>query len=83
MPSDPNELMRVLAELDFLASCVPLGEAKKDAADAARLLREMAADFDTYADHWIGADGDLCPHSLDRDCTCGLDAARKRWRLEP
>lgn len=78
MQTDPTELQRVLAALDSCAMHEP--EDDPLFSDAARLLREMAADFDTYADHWIGADGDLCPHSLDRDCTCGLDAARERWR---
>lgn len=55
--------------------------------DAATLLRAMAADFAEYADHGLDDRGVACPKGdmLTRRtasvCTCGLDAARKRWAL--
>ena len=56
-------------------------------ADAARLIREMAADFNEYADHGLDERGVACPKGdlLTRRtasiCTCGLASALARWRL--
>ena len=82
-----TELARVLEALDIN------GKAGHYAFEAgARLLREMARDFDEYADHGLDSRGLSCPlgvprtethRSAPQPCTCGLDAARQRWRLLP
>lgn len=57
--------------------------------DAARLMRELRTDFGRYAQHeeecpcWFGASDDETPSAAGAVCTCGLDAARAKWRLEP
>lgn len=92
LPGSAAELARVLAALELDA----YGKQNKVGlcADAARLLREMAADFARYASgrgaHRESATGAWCDMSdpvlamlTDQGCTCGLDAARAKWRLEP
>ena len=73
-----SELQRVLAELDEYR--LPSGHVLPCAADAARVIRELAADFDEYADHVEGCDS--LRTLMPIDCDCGLDAAREKWRIE-
>lgn len=71
-----SELQRVLAALDAYGRRNGAGVH----ADAARLLRELAADFARYCEH----DGDCMvqvTHHSRAVCGCGLDAAREKWRL--
>ena len=84
--TDPTELARVLAALDETVRCDQGDNTARIAEDAARLLREMAADFDEYADHGLDDRGNNCdwlPPGAKGDCSCGLDAARERWRVKP
>lgn len=75
-----SELERVLAELATFK--LQSGHELPVAIDAARLLREMAADFDEYADHGLNDKGENCERAeLCGRCGCGLDAARAKWRL--
>lgn len=86
--SEPSELERVLAALDRgYAWSVETGKGGRPTTealhDASRLLRAMAADFELRArlhpidcgasDFWSA--GSWCA------CTCGLDEARRRWKL--
>lgn len=63
-----SELQRVLAALDLRAREMMNDARQREYADAARLLREMAADFERA---WLEK------HSRE-----WLDAAREKWRLE-
>jgi hypothetical protein len=93
--SEPSELERVLGKLDKIAT-YKIGinaptQAWPEVADAARLLRAMAADFARFAEHDFDERGAICPRGtleataagMGRVCSCGLDAARERWRLNP
>lgn len=71
MTTTQSELERVLAALDDEHVRLP-----NERRDAARLLREMARDFKHWA-HCASACS-MVPRGL---CTCGLDAARIKWRL--
>lgn len=78
-----SELERVLEALED-----PRGVPGGATADAARLLRALAKDFEIHAQqHGIGRDGwcDMGDRVLAqlsvRGCTCGLYAAREKWRL--
>lgn len=79
---DPDsELVKLDPEL---AKVLADGNARmaKTHADAARLLREVARDFDEYADHGLNGRGENCERGgLGKRCDCGLDDARDRWRL--
>ena len=77
MTPDPTELARVLAALDELAPSMTVG---KDCAEAARLLRDMAADFAVYADHREDCFKLACRGA---SCSCDFDFMRAKWRLEP
>lgn len=83
MIPDPTELARVLDWLDKRSGGPGAGYSQ-EYADAARLLREIAADFKVYAyEHRMScvyALGDLADQFTP--CSCGLDAARAKWRLE-
>lgn len=89
MTPDPTELARVLNDLETRRTLPVNVEVQKlgaAARDAARLLREIAADFDEYAEHGLDDRGNNCdwlPPGAKGDCSCGLDAARAKWRLEP
>jgi len=69
-----SELQKVLAALELDA----YGKPNKVGlcADAARLLREMARDYDRIDRH-------LCHRGVPIDDVDRLDAARAKWRLEP
>jgi hypothetical protein len=78
-----SEIERVLKLLDkrgTLSAGVELDAMR----DAARLLRALAADFEKYATDHLHACA-LAEYAGIADaftpCTCGLDAARDRWRL--
>jgi hypothetical protein len=88
MPSEPSELERVLAALDLRARNMLNDERQKEYADAARLLRAMAADFDRLAIHGAhsvpGRENTGCEkdwQTINGECQCGLDEARRRWKL--
>lgn len=90
MPDDKPELASVLAELDALAKSYEHGpEVAMPATRAARLLREMAADFDRYARcqdacarrAYLAARGSK-RGGLIPLCDCGGYTARERWRLK-
>lgn len=75
--ADPTELERVLAALDA-------DDHWASSADAARLLREMARDFDEYADHGLSELGQSCLRAdfgMTGKCSCGYEQAKERWRL--
>ncbi len=79
----PSELVRVHKEL--IETAETYGPSHPEWTqlhlDAARILREMAADFYEYAEHrgecgvggMVGGKPTLCD--------CGLNAAREKWRL--
>ena len=76
MAEQPSEMVRVLAALDEQAEI-----SGGLTADAARLLRALARDFDEYGHmHTVKCATDRDSRA---DCTCGLDAARARWRITP
>lgn len=78
--AEHSELARALAALDAYANGADLY--CQVAAEGARLLRELAQDF---AVHAVEHD-EFCKHArkaAPRVCSCGLDAARARWRLLP
>lgn len=76
-----TDLERVLIWLDDRSTSA-LGLEPRLYKDAARLLREMARDFDKYAAHDLDDDGRPCEDGCGIDpCSCGMDAARERWRL--
>ncbi len=87
--TEQSELERVVAALECDAAMnreIPvkthLHETAKIESEAARLLREMAADFEEYADHGLNDRGENCERAeLGGRCGCGLSAARERWRL--
>lgn len=77
--TDAHDLPRVLMALDRDAEQCESGPAATLAADAARLLREMAADFQkwsSYAD--IGIRDQFGNGSVELE---RLAFARKRWSL--
>lgn len=81
-----SDLQRVLAALDAAYGwSVETGKGGRPSTealhDAARVIRELAADFDEHADHVEGCDS--LRTLMPIDCDCGLDAAREKWRLEP
>jgi hypothetical protein len=85
--SEPSELELALAALEGRAPSF-LGDGMK-IAEGARLLRAMAADFAEYAHHGLDERARTCRHVAPgatirkKPCTCGLDAARARWRVKP
>lgn len=68
-----SELQRVLAELDDFE--LPSGHRYPLAEDAARVIRELAADFKKHA-----RCNPACRSYVK--CGCGLAAAKEKWRLE-
>lgn len=79
-----SELRRVVTALHAAATSGDSDRATSALmADAARLLCAMAEDFKKHVEH-----GPRCPRhyamplsTQNRDCNCGLDAAREKWRL--
>lgn len=72
--NEPTELERVLAALADEHVRSP-----EERRDAARLLREMARDFNVWARYH--ARGCIRANRIAGVDYCGLDAARARWRL--
>lgn len=71
-----SELQRVLARLDRTpGECKP--GISKDCLDAARLLRELAADFARFAP---AASAHYDAHGHDKE-EAAVDAAIAKWRL--
>jgi hypothetical protein len=93
MTTDPDpdlpDFARTLAALDRGAACDRTAYADAAMTDAARLLRAMAEDFKRYAPRLCRNDCERWDHAApagpayvyEWPCTCGLDAARQRWRL--
>ena len=73
MTDTPNELTRAVEALEADES--PVGWIRRSQRhDAARLLREMARDFERYACHLA-----FCRPG---GCQCGFLVARERWRIQ-
>ena len=85
--TDPTELARVLAELEWQAAQLALaGEERRAALCAAAhgLLRDLAADFSEYADHGHTCKATLTPGFFAPNlCDCGYAESVAKWRLEP
>jgi hypothetical protein len=80
-PKAESELARVLRDLVCIERFDSHPVNREVAETAARLLREMARDFEKYGRHEDG--GQNCAYYDEVPCTCGLAAAREKWRLDP
>jgi hypothetical protein len=78
-----TDLSALLADLDALAASYDHGDEAVLAGRAAKAIREMARDFDEYADHGLNDRGENCERAeLGGRCGCGLDSARARWGVK-
>lgn len=80
-----SELQEVVDELQRLATPLSKGGAHRgmmEARRALKVIRELAEDFDKYADHTHTCEAVSGGPYVPEWCNCGYPERVEKWRLE-